>query len=145
MRKGRGGKDFFSFAGRVRAYRNDIPRLANELKKETAKESLREIVDDTPVDSGEAKGNWQASLGGPASGFLSGPYDRSGAGSISRGLSVIDGAQPGQSVHLTNNAPHINLLNSGWSSQASAGYVQAALGRARLTAVRKMYKTFRMP
>lgn len=80
-----------------------------------------------PVDSGRARGNFQASEGSPANGET-GVVDPSGGSTVAAGTAVIAAAQPGD-WWITNNVPYIIPLEMGHSQQAPAGWVGAAAVR----------------
>lgn len=64
-----------SFAQRLRAFADDIPKQQNEIKKELARECAFQVIGDTPVDTGRARGGWLTGLGSPDnSSVIQGPY-----------------------------------------------------------------------
>lgn len=119
-----------SFAKKLRAFADDLPAQRNELKKAAAQECLNQIVGDTPKDTGQAQANYVTSLDLPDT-VTTYPGPGSGDASLSRGRSVIARAEPGQSVHITNNLPYIGLLNAGRSSKAPAHFVEMAVEAAK--------------
>lgn len=89
---------------------------------------LSDVVLGTPVDTGRARGNWQASIGIPKSGVLE-VTDRSGGGTITAGLPDIAKAS-GTIFWISNNLPYINRLEyEGWSKQQPHGWVRSAVTR----------------
>ena len=84
------------------------------------------VIKMTPVDTGRAKGNWQCTIGAPASGETD---------TLSEGAALIAmiGVVPrgaGQCVFLTNNLPYIQRLEyDAHSSQAPAGMVRISIAR----------------
>lgn len=91
------------------------------------------LVRDTPVDTGWARANWVPSIGTPRS-RTAGTRAAAEAGQIDRGPQVngqaaVAGYKLGPRIHITNNVPYINRLNSGSSRQAPAGFVQSAIFR----------------
>lgn len=98
-----------------------------------------DIVKNTPVDTGRLRGNWQASIGAPASGELE-AKDKSGAPTIRKANTAISKAA-GNIFYLTNNLPYAVVAEYGlWKTGEGAtekttrdGYsVQAAYGMVRL-------------
>jgi hypothetical protein len=80
----------------------------------------------TPVDTGRARGNWQAALGSPATSILE-SADKSGQQTISReGPTILD-APPFSVVWLSNNLPYIEPLENGHSAQAPNGMVSTTV------------------
>jgi hypothetical protein len=84
------------------------------------------VVLATPVDKGRARGNWIVSRGSPEK-SETGKLDKSGAGALSQGRSVIGGAQFGEIIWISNNVPYIGRLNEGSSKQAPSGFVEKAI------------------
>jgi len=83
------------------------------------------VIKMTPVDTGRAKGNWQCTIGQPASGEVT----RLGeSGSL---MEVVDVTprSAGGICYLTNNLPYIQKLEYGHSQQAPAGMVRVSLQR----------------
>lgn len=115
-----------------------VPKRVAEIKKEVAQLVLQSVVEDTPIDTGKAKSNWQVNLGSPATAAVP-AYSPGTHGStansnvtatIAAGNLVISGTTPGVDIHITNNLHYIGDLNRGTSTQAPAGFVQAAAIRA---------------
>jgi hypothetical protein len=103
---------------------------------------LRDIIFDTPVDTGRARGNWQASIGAPAGGVLE-TADLDGNATIAKAQSSVIQA-PGNVFWITNNLPYIGVLEfgqygnppgsangpktiGGYSKQSPAGMVRVAI------------------
>jgi len=88
------------------------------------------LVMSTPVLTGNARGNWQMSLGLPADKEI-GRLDPSGATTIAAMTGVVSQMRPGgglsSRVFITNNVPYIAKLNAGSSPQAAAGWVERAV------------------
>lgn len=135
------------FAKRLRKVAENIPKQQNEIKRELAIEALTQIVGDTPVDTGRARDNWNASAGSPDFTVRSGPYGpsrhrgqntggsptRGGNQSINRGRAIIRSARvkPGVPVYISNGLAYIARLNSGYSRQAPSNFVAIAIARAQ--------------
>lgn len=90
-----------------------------------ALEALSRIVQRTPVDTGQARANWQVQIGG--SGFdVTTQTDAGGNVSISRGSEVIASYQHREDfpvITIYNNLPYIGRLEDGYSGQAPNGMV----------------------
>jgi hypothetical protein len=107
--------------------------LRNGIKDRTtqaALDFLTIVVPATPRKTGLAQGNWRVS--GKA--FPVGVVKRTGAGiTLAQAARTLDGiARKTRSgkvpkIFIANNVPYINLLNSGSSVQAPAGFVEASL------------------
>lgn len=91
-----------------------------------------ELIATTPVDIGWARANWVPNLGGPYMGNSEPPDKPSPADTLTQesGLSQVlafklaDGA-----IFVSNRVPYIQKLNDGWSDQAPAGFVEAAVDK----------------
>lgn len=80
--------------------------------KRLAFEALRRVVFKTPVDSGRTRGNWQVTLDIPAVGTIQ-TTDANGAATVARGAAIIEAIEPFSAVFITNNVPHILVLEEG--------------------------------
>lgn len=78
----------------------------------------------TPVDTGRARANWQATLSAPASGVVD-SVDKTGETALAavRSESEKTWSDDDRSFFLTNNLPYIEALENGHSQQAPAGMV----------------------
>ena len=128
-----------SFARRIRQRGRQVETGANAVKRRVALIADRELVMETPVDTGRARSNWVVSLQAPvlaprepyAPGSRLGKGERSNAeAAIAQGLVVISAARSEHSIFISNNVHYIGRLNEGWSAQAPAGFVEAAVMRA---------------
>jgi hypothetical protein len=106
------------------AVRTNIPRM----QKRAATIVVTEVAYATPVDTGQAAGNWITTVGQPASQFIKG--GSSANASVARVGPALAGLKMGEIVHIVNNAPYIELLNQGRSQQAPALFVEAATLKA---------------
>lgn len=105
-----------------------VVHRSNEGVKEVAAETVKNLINDTPKDTGQAAANWQVGINELPS-FKPGYTDVSGA--LASALSEIDRREAGQFVRITNQTPYIGLLNTGHSKQAPAMFVERAIARAR--------------
>ena len=122
----------------------DLERLVGDRMDKVVRGTLldlsRRIVLRTPVGNpslwqgppppgytgGQARGNWQASIGSPASGTTE-ATDKSGTATIA-GIAGETRKAPGNVWYLTNNLAYINRLEfDGWSTQAAEGMVRISL------------------
>lgn len=116
-----------SFASDVEAYAKKAGASLDETSRAIVLELFGSVIKDTPVDTGRAKGNWQTTIGAPASGTV----DRLGE---SEALSDVNqqtasfGA--GKVIYLSNNLPYIYRLEyDGWSQQAPGGMLRKNVAR----------------
>ena len=85
---------------------------------------FRRIIVRTPVDTGRARGNWQASFGQPRGDTID-RNDKSGTLAVSAAIASAASWKPATdgSFFITNNLPYIGRLENGYSRQAPAGMV----------------------
>ena len=86
---------------------------------------------------GHFRRNWIVSIGGFSTGVIEG-VDPTGATTAASGKSVIDRFAKGKrnlgvNLIIQNNVPYANRLAQGWSRQAAAGWVDAAIDAALIT------------
>lgn len=112
-----------------------LPSEVVLVQKKVVLELLSRLVLRTPVDTGRARGGWQASVGSPATeetgvlapgaeapieGGVSEALSAAGA-VISNALSAMSDLPPYSVVWITNNVPYIQALEDGHSMQAPPG------------------------
>lgn len=97
---------------------------ADKFTKKITGEMLQQVVVATPVDTGQARGNWRVSVG-VLDKKTDQTQDRSGQGSISNGIATIQaGGGIGKVVYISNSLRYIERLNNGWSMQAPKNFMQ---------------------
>lgn len=113
------------FLGRVAAAAKDAPvQEQQRAHRLLAIAGLQGVVTRTPVDTGRARANWQASNGAPVLDQL----DTTDAGkALSQGRGVIDQAPKFATTYITNNLDYIQFLEEGSSSQAPQGMVAVTI------------------
>lgn len=124
--------DLAAFSRRIRGIGTEVVVRADRNMVATAGLILTGVVTSTPVDTGRARGNWIVSIGSPVTLPNLKSLDKTGQATISRGQAVAEryASDSLQSIYICNNLPYIQRLNEGWSAQAPAGYVQAAVQTA---------------
>ena len=119
------------FANRMRKRGVKLPERADQTVRLVALAADRTLVLNTPVDTGRARANWQASLGSPAAGTVDAAPGKRGsvAQATAQAQAVIADYKggPGAAIFLTNNLPYIVPLNNGSSQQQPAGFVERAI------------------
>lgn len=105
--------------------------------KDCAGAVLRSVVENTPVDTGMARSNWTPELDRAFEGLFparvpgekGSTAEENAATTIEAGTPTIEAfdIRNNESIHITNNALHIQPLNDGHSKQAPAGFVQTAV------------------
>ena len=116
-----------SFSDDVASFAKKTGASIDETSRAIVLELFSSVVKDTPVDTGRARGNWQTSMGNPASGTI----DREGeSGALSEISSEVSGFGAGKVIYLTNNLPYIYRLEfDGWSDQAPQGMLRKNVAR----------------
>ena len=126
--------------GRLRDLERIVGDRMDQVVRGTLLDLSRRIVLRTPVGNpslwasappagytgGQAKGNWQASIGSPETGTTS-TIDKSGAATLASINGKTQNA-PGNVWYLTNNLPYVSTaLEYGSSTQAPTGMVRISL------------------
>jgi len=88
--------------------------------KRLALDALRRVILKTPVDTGRTRGNWQATIGSPASGTVDTP-DKTGGSTITKAAATVEAIVPFSAFFLTNNVPHILVLEEGLFQPSDPG------------------------
>ena len=127
--------DLEQFSVRIRDIGKQLPQRVSTLRRKTALVVDRELVMSTAVDTGRARSNWVVQVGQPSREELP-PYvpGESGSSSTANAQGAISQARaelsldPGdKDIYISNNLPYIQRLNTGWSAQSPAGFVQRAV------------------
>lgn len=90
----------------------------------------REVVTLSPVDTGRFKGNWQLTIGSPATGSLL-RYDESGGITLSDMSRVVRTLSPGQVAYIQNTVTYGYDLEHGSSKQAPYGIVNVTTSEGK--------------
>lgn len=97
--------------------------------KRLALKILRNLVLESPKDTGRFVNNWLVGLGGRKVSTLQGT-DPARTKSFQRGSAAIKRYKRWVAIWISNNLPYAQRLNDGWSDQAPANFVQKAIERA---------------
>lgn len=126
--------DTRSFEQRMRELGEAIERGTRQLQNDVADAVQQHIIEATPVSnletghSGRARNNWVATINTPwTQADYVGPFDPSGRARVLENQTVLENNKRGRPVYIANNLNYIQLLNEGHSTQAPAGFVQAAM------------------
>lgn len=116
-----------SFASDVEAYAKKAGASLDETSRAIVLELFGSVIKDTPVDTGRAKGNWQTTIGAPATGTVDRLGESEAMADVSQQTSSF-GA--GKVIYLSNNLPYIYRLEyDGWSQQAPGGMLRKNVAR----------------
>lgn len=113
-----------SFSKQLTAFVSGTQEKIDKTVKGATVTLATNVITETPVDSGAARGNWQASVGQPKTGVL----DRIGADAAIAEVEATVPNEAGSVVYLSNNLPYINKLEYGHSDQAPHGMVRTNAG-----------------
>jgi len=135
-------KDLLYLAKRCRELPHEIEQAASDLASEVGRRIHADLLSVTPVDTSEALSNWMLTIDEPWSvplpphvpGMFGSTQSESINAGLQQGEQQLALKKPGDAIFITNNAPHIRLLNDGSSKQAPAGFVQRAVLFGRKTA-----------
>jgi hypothetical protein len=130
--------NFGAFSKAMKKAKDQPARDSLIVHKKVILEALTRIVKRTPVDTGRARANWQATLNTPSNqstphaGKPSKPkrtkapaLSVAGSEAVARGLAVLDGLKPYSVFWISNNVQYVKYLESGgrMSKQAPRGMV----------------------
>jgi len=101
--------------------------FVNDETKKTAVFIDTALVMQTPKDTTQAASSWNVSLVAADNSKVN---HGSPAAAISDGDAKIRSAQPYKRILIQNMQPYIGRLNSGWSLQAPAGFVERIILQA---------------
>lgn len=111
-------KPFSSFGPDTKRLASKMEKGAQRILAESVVAAGTRLARETPVDTGRASGNWQASVGQPIL-FESGTFFPNASIDQIRFLRTSATASGGNpSLFLTNMVPYMQDLNRGWSKQA---------------------------
>ena len=119
------------FTLRLSKYPEQMEERHAELTKATAMQALGNVVLGTRVDTGRARGNWQAAEGVPPEGHDPNVYDPAGRGvpggnardPIAEGSQAVLSASGRDVIWLHNGVPYISILEG--LDKMVAGTVEA--------------------
>lgn len=109
-----------SFSKQLTAFVNGSKDKIDRVVKDSTQVLFRNVIMETPIDEGTARGNWQTSVGQPKTGTI----DRVGADAAIAEVNAVVPDEAGQVVYLSNNLPYIRRLEYGHSQQAPGGMVR---------------------
>ena len=116
-----------SLGDQLRAFAEKTGDQINRVHQILSIKLFSQIVYDTPVDTGLARGSWIPSVGAPT--FGGQRQDASGGAAIREIEAVIANATYEDITFLTNNVEYIVPLEYGWSNQAPEGMVRINVAR----------------
>jgi len=115
-----------------------LTSFVTDLVKEVSINSVANLIETTPVDTGWARANWLPSIGSPVE-SPAGTRETVTTSNQDGGLAEIASSYTLDrgNIFISNNVPYILSLNMGTSTQAPPGFVQISIARAIASAVRR--------
>lgn len=135
-------KDFRQLPSVMRTVRRNVDRNTERLVQDVAIEVDKVLVDNTRVDTGLARSNWQGTLDVPASGVIP-PYapgrrlglaetaNANAAKAQLRSTTNLFDITSNRAIFITNNVPYIGILNSGGPNVPPSNFVEKAVQRGQ--------------
>lgn len=124
-----------TFTAQLKRFATKAKKKPVEAQRKIFIELSSRIIQRTPVDTGRARANWNAAIGG-ADTSITDATDQSGSKAISDATVTAVSNGKGQTLYLTNSLPYIQRLEDGWSQQAAQGMVKlSALEFQQITQV----------
>lgn len=119
--------DLTQFSRRMLLRSGEVEKISKDFLREVTQGIGVALVEATPMDTGQARGNWLASIGAPRGDIIRGGTS-SEMEAFGRSIRpVLFLIRDDDTVYITNNLDYIADLNRGKSRQASAGFAQRAI------------------
>jgi hypothetical protein len=120
-----------TFSQRLDRIAANVPKRSDEIVRRASLAASAAVITATPVDTGRARSNWQVGLNEPITNVREtmGVSPQPAIEEARQRVRTYDGTLH-RAIFLTNNLPYIQRLNEGYSAQAPAGFVQAAIKMA---------------
>lgn len=100
-----------------------VKRRTEKTLREAYGDLFTAIIQDTPVDTGRLKGNWQVGINTLPGGETNN-LDPDGGETVHNCIEVLGGFKFGDYVFFVNNAPYAELIEYGRSDKAPYGMVR---------------------
>lgn len=115
------------FTAAIKRFQEKATQRVSRTRRAVALELFNSVIADTPVRTGRAQGNWQASLDTPVAGTVERLGEHMAKAEAER---VTLSAGPDSTIYLSNNLPYIVPLEYGHSQeQAPHGMVRKNMSR----------------
>lgn len=115
-----------SFESQLNAFVSGTEKKVERTVRAVKLELFRSVILDTPVDTGRARGNWQATLDSPATEEIENESMSVALAGVAANLGKVNDVS-----FLANNLPYIEELEDGSSKQAPAGMVRRNMARVQ--------------
>jgi hypothetical protein len=100
----------------------EVMKTLTAIGREAGIKVFNKIIVESPVDTGQFRANWQATLNSPSTSVVIGA-----SAGIPETSVTFDKWDLNQVVYLTNNLPYAEPLEFGWSQQRPNGWVRQAV------------------
>lgn len=116
-----------SFGQQLKQFEVKVQSQSTAVVKKVVLEMFTRVMKRTPVDTGNARVNWEIGVNEIKSTVATAAAiegeNQVSAQALLAGLSELSTFKAGQTVYITNNVEYIGHLESGHSKQAPAGMV----------------------
>lgn len=110
-----------NYRSAIQSFKRHARQGAQTIARDVSKQIAESLVLKTPVDTGQARGNWEPAINTvPQEQFL-GRVSVSGEESLTRARAIIDTLKLGNVFVMANSTPYIIFLEEGSSRQAPNG------------------------
>ena len=106
----------------------DLQQHGNQIIRKLTAELHRELLLNTPIDTGHCQSNWIVSHGAPTVSVV-GSKQHVDATTAPASLAAVLGARDllKSTTYICNNVHYVGALNDGYSPQQPAGFVERAI------------------
>lgn len=112
-------------------YEEKVVKNMNKMVRRAALSTLTGVAFETPVDTGQARANWNTAINEPDLTEYNASNPNSAADeAINRGLIAVSAFKTEDTIRITNNMPYIGELNNGSSQQIPEGFVERSVQAA---------------
>lgn len=116
-----------AFANSLKAFGDDTIARIDYFKRGVAIRLFSAIAQDTPVDTGRARGNWITTIAHPSTEVFDAIWKASLV--MAQIRAVVKNAAGDETICFANNLIYILLLEYGYSSQQPGGMVRRNVAR----------------
>lgn len=124
--------DVSEFDVAAKKFMKQVEQDAVIVQKSLAVNLFTRIVQRTPVDTGNARSNWNIATGAPVFDVVERKFDPAAAPAASQGVAMqkafkLKTPKTGQTIWITNGADYIGFLEFGTSRMAPFAMVQLSV------------------
>jgi hypothetical protein len=103
-----------------------VPSVLRDAQRKLCLDGLNGLVMKTPVDTGRARGGWQAGINQRPAGQVE-RLDKDGTATIEAGKAVVENVKAFDACYITDNVHYILKLEDGHSGQAPNGMLSVTV------------------